>query len=572
MARLTDTEVYEQVERRASGLDAERAPYMPFWHDVARNNQASTSRFLQRSSNSFKVGTGPVQNTKLLNERGIYASEILANGMASGQCSASMPWFKLTTPDPSMRKVQAVKEWLDEVEKAIYDLLANSGFYNAAKSTFRQLGLFGTAANIFVSHPVHGAVNFPLVAGEFWIGQDDALRVDTLMRHCDMTVKQLYDRFARNPGDAKRLFPQHIITAYDNGQYDMVVPVRHLVEPNRNREPGKIDRTNKRLRSIYWLVGSTTKAPLEFSGFSDVPMWAPRWDTEGGEVYSSTFPGLTATPSVKQLQLSELRRAQGTDYAVTPALAGPATLNNIYSNLVPRGITTFASLDKSTFGPIWEVAPQTVGILRETVLDMEERVDRPYYTELFLAITNMRGIQPRNLEEIASRNQEKLAQLGPVTDRVQREMLKPTVDRAFDILMEGGLLPETPEELHGVDLKIEFVSIMAQMQRMIGVGNIERYLSFGGNMLAAFPGIADKINAEEAMDEYAERLGVPARMTRSADEVDKIRQARQGEEQAAKMAAMAPAAVDAAKAAQLLSQTDRGDGQSVLSGLTGAAA
>jgi hypothetical protein len=51
-----------------------------------------------------------------------------------------------------------------------------------------------------------------------------------------------------------------------------------------------------------------------------------------------------------------------------------------------------------------------------------------------MAITTMPGVQPRNIEEIAARNEEKLTQLGPVIERVNNEKLEVAIDRTFGIM------------------------------------------------------------------------------------------------------------------------------------------
>src|SRR3546814_16366189 len=79
-------------------------------------------------------------------------------------------------------------------------------------------------------------------------------------------------------------------------------------------------------------------------------------------------------------------------------------------------------------------------------------------------------------------------------------------------MLRGGMLPPVPEVLQGVELKIEFVSILTQMQRMVGLGQIERALGFAGNIAGAFPQALDKVDIDAAMDEYFERAGVPPKI------------------------------------------------------------
>ncbi len=200
---------------------------------------------------------------------------------------------------------------------------------------------------------------------------------------------------------------------------------------------------------------------------------------------------------------------------------------------------------------------------------LERKIDATSYAELFMAITNMQGIQPRNMEEIASRNEEKLTQLGPTIERVNNEKLEVAVARVFGIMLRGNMLPEPPEALQNAEIKIEFISILTQMQRMVGLGQIERTVSFIGNLAGASPDALDKLNIDEMIDEYAERAGTPQRVIRSTGDATKLRNERARQANMAKMAEMMPAVQQGADAARLLSETDV-NGQPMLDTLLGA--
>ena len=172
----------------------------------------------------------------------------------------------------------------------------------------------------------------------------------------------------------------------------------------------------------------------------------------------------------------------------------------------------------------------------------------------------MQGIQPRNIEEIASRNEEKLTQLGPVIERVNSEKLEVAIDRTFGIMSRKGMLPPAPDALQGQPIKVDFVSILAQMQRMVGIGQIERTVSFVGNLAAQFPDAADRLNIDEIVDDYADRAGAPPKIIRSVQEAQAMRQQRAQDQQNAKMAAMAQPAQQAADAARLMSEAAQNGG------------
>jgi hypothetical protein len=92
-------------------------------------------------------------------------------------------------------------------------------------------------------------------------------------------------------------------------------------------------------------------------------------------------------------------------------------------------------------------------------------------------------------------------------------------------------------------------------------------VGFVGNLAGAHPEVLDRIDFDEALDEYAWRAGAPARILRPAGQVAALRQARaqaaQEAQQAAQIGQMVPAMKDAAAAAELLSRADVG-GESLL--------
>lgn len=570
MAAIDEQTLRKNLVRRLGSMKGVRSPWEAHWGEVARYTQPRLGRNLNGQSRQQK--TGQELNSKLQNDQGIWASEVLANGMATGMTSASMPWFRLTTEDPDLREWQDVKEWLDIVQDRLYDFFAKTNFYTAGKSGYLELGVFGTSATIMVEHPELNAVNWNMTAGDYWIGLNDGGVPDTLFRRADMTATQLCQRFGidKISGRARQ--------AYDRGDYFMEFPVFHAVEPNLEREYGKADNTNMKYRSVYWempqavadtrsanapgygydkaaeAVSAGDKPLLEFSGFEERPFWAPRWDVTGYETYGRS-PGMSALPTLRALQTKEVRKQQAADYVVRPALRGPTSLNNVHSALIPGHVTTVSSPDKDVFGAIWTVPVEAVSMLDTEITRLESKVDRSFYANLFMAITNMPGVQPRTIEEIAKRNEEALSQLGPAVDRNNTEQLRVAIDRAFGILNRRGDIPPAPPEMHGAKLQIEFTSILAQMQRAVGLQSGERFISFAGNLAGEDPSVLDVVNKDETLRDYGDRVGAPAKWLNPPEVVAQIRAARQQQQIAAQAATLAPAAKDGAMAARLMAET-----------------
>jgi hypothetical protein len=575
MAAITSKDLREKLEQNRTGLAAHRKPWEAGNEEVARFTLRFLSPYVSgqsgrtrqqgngRQGNGPNGSTGGMANNRLFNSQALRSHRVLSNGMSSGMSSPSQQWFKYES-DTETNSYQSVKEWLDTCTTVVTDFLASTNIYQAMQSGYKENALYGSEAGLFVPHWKYGAVAYPLTWGEYWIGGDDGMRIDTLYRHAPMTVGQAVSRFGKDK------LSQKVRDAYDKNKIQDIVPIMHAIEPNEERLYGKIDKTNKPFRSIYWEAGEDSvkgdAGILSFEGFDRKPFYTPRWETEGLNAYG-TGPGFDVLPDARKIQLQEMRLQAAMDYLTRPALSAPVGSMESGQGLIPGSINFSAATDMgSRPQPIWEMNPQSVTVIAN---DIDQRTSRAisegYYEPLFMAITQMQGVQPRNIEEIARRHEEQLSQLGPVVDRVQVEKLSVIVMQAFDMCAKLGMLPPVPDELQGREIKIKFTSVLAQAQRMIGLAGIERAVGFAGNLAGSVPTILDNIDFDDLVREYWERVGVPAKTLRSIDDVQSDRQARAQQEQSERMAAMAPALKDVAQGAELLSKTDVG-GSSLLEG------
>ncbi|OHD01064.1 MAG: phage tail protein [Sphingopyxis sp. RIFCSPHIGHO2_01_FULL_65_24] len=526
-----------------------RTDYEAECREIARFAQPARSRFLMTEKN--KGSKRRAANNRLLDPHGIEAFRTLTNGMTSGLSSASRPWFSLTLDDQAIMEEPGVRDWLSDVEKRIYTFLSSTNFYGAVKSGYAEMGLFGTEACVMVEHHVYGAVCHQMTFGEYWIALSDGLQPDTLYRQCPMTVRQIVQSFGKSA-------PASVLQAYDRSDYEREHEIYQAIEPDPD---GRLP-----YRSVYWDAGEDRNDTLRVSGYHEQPFWAPRWDVVGGDIYGFS-PGMEALPALRELQLQVKRRNEAIDLLAHPEKIVPT---GVRLTGQPRNIATGNGLTKDQVFVPYQMPYQAVAAISAEADKCKVQVNSLSFADLFNAITNMRGVQPRNFEEIASRNEEKLTQLGPVIERVANEKLEPAIDRVFGIMERGRLLPPAPDALRDRAIKVELVSILAQMQRMVGIGQIERTASFVGNLAGSFPDAADKLDVDEMIDEYAQRAGAPARMIRSTKDAAKIRTGRAQEQAQAKMMAAAPALKDGVEAARLLSETDVG-GAPLLDTMLGAA-
>jgi hypothetical protein len=555
----------EHADRRISQLMQARSTLDPVWYEIATLAQPARSRFLSSNGRGNGRANQRAKAHRLYDGHAIQAFRILSGGMTSGLSSPSRPWFKLGVPDDDMMKFEPVQAWLGDVERIIYAFLSHTNFYTAAKTGYAELGLFGTEAMFMEEHWQKGMVFSTLTAGEYYIATGATGYVDTLARHCPMTVHQVVEKFVADRFDKRQMHwdrvSQVVRNAWDASRDDTPVDVMQIVEPNPDWDPGRFDSAGKRFRSMYWEMGRDMKTgPLSLGGYEEQPFVAARWETTGNDVYGSG-PGWDALPDMRALQVQAKRLGEATDMLVKPPTIGPA---GVKVKMIPGAHTTAASVDMAQVKPLYEIDPRVIEFVKGDMERLYGKIDAAAYADVFMAITQMDGVQPRTVEEIFARNEEKMTQLGPVVERVSTEMLQPVLDRVFYSLMRRGALPPAPEELHGVQLSVEFISVLAQAQRMVGLSQIERVVGFVGNLAAAYPSAADNVDPDELVREYANRAGAPPKILRGEDEVDALRQQRTAQQQQQQAAELMPAVKDGADAAELLSRAPVNQGQSSL--------
>lgn len=539
--------------RRVEELKAVRQPWEPVWQPLA--DFIEPTRLRLNSKNE-----GAMSRAKIIDSTGTFALRTLQSGMHSGITSPARPWFRLTTFDPDLKDFAPVKEYLATVEQRMREVFQASNIYNAFHTGYGDLGQFGQSLGILAEDDDKVIRMQQLLHGRFWLARDDKGRVTTLYRTFRWSVQKIVGRF----GYAK--VSQHIKTLYDNGRYDQTFDVYHAIEPRLSRDPSKIDKANKPFLSNYWEDQGNENALLEESGFDENPLIGPAWELAADDHYA-TSPGQIALGDVKMLQLEQTRKMEGIDKLVRPPMTGPTSMRNNPASLLPGSVTY---VDDPT-GKGYRAAIQVdmrLGELASDIRDNQERIRQAFYADLFLMLSNMEGIQPRNQFEIAERKEEKLLALGPVLENIYNGQLEPVIDRTYAILNRRNQLPPPPPDLQNQELKIEYISMLAQAQKAVSTGSIERGAAFVGQLAAVKPEVLDKFDADEAVDVYFDYLGVPPSIGVPDDEVAKVRSARAKEQQMAKnaemMATVAPAAKDGADAAAVLAGAQGNPGAGAL--------
>lgn len=561
------TEKQRKIKRLA-GLKSERTSFDGEWKSLARFIAPRRGRFETSDRNR-----GGNRYGSIINSAASFALRTAQAGLLSGVASPSRPWFILQTDDPALREFYPVRVWLNQVERLIRDILNAGNFYSMAPTLFGELLLFGTGAMSHVNDFDDVARFYTHTTGSYWIGQDDRQEVNTFAREYEMTVMQIFEKFGNRGGgaDNSHISPT-VRSLYDRGNYDSWRKIAHMVEPNEDYLPSGRFSKNFAFKSCYFEVGMSDADNrfLETGGHRMFPVYIPRWGTAGEDIYGTDCPGMMALGDVKQLQDEEKEKAKAIQKMVSPPLQGPPQLKNVPVNGMAGGSVIYdAGTGKHYLRPIHEVDPR-LGELRQDMDSVERRIHQAFYVDLFLAITNMEGIQPRNEFELAQRNQERLLQLGPVLERLHGEFLSKVIDRIFDQCVRADILPKPiPNELLGEDLKIQFVSTLAMAQRAVATGAINQIFSFAAGLAkSGWPEAIAKLDGMQAVDEFATATGsIPTLLVPD----DVAQQKIAAEQQAKQMAQNLEAAKVMSEAARNASGVDVGDESTLTGALTKSA-
>jgi hypothetical protein len=538
MADDTAITAYQRKMLRKSELWMERSSWMNHWREISEYQQPRAGRFFVTDRNR-----GEKRHQSIYDRTAIGAARTLAAGLMSGMTSPARAWFRLKLQDPALMDIGAVKSWLHKTEMLLREMFAASNTYRVLQQGYEELGLFGTWATCVLPDFENVIHCYPMTIGEYAVATNYRGVVDTLCREYEMTVGQMVAQFGK---DRVSLTIQNL---YSRGSLNTWVPVVHLIEPNHGRDVTKLDAKNMRWASTYMETAQQNSSQfLSESGFPRFPVLAPRWSTTGNDVYGSS-PGMEALGDVKQLQHQQLRKSQAIDYQVNPPLQVPVDYKDAAKDRLPGGIMYVNSGGAPTGGvrTAFEVNLDLSHLLVD-IQDVRSRIQSAYYEDLFLMLANdtRSGI---TATEVAERHEEKLLMLGPVLERLHNELLSPLIGLAFHYASDAGILPPIPDELRGKDISPEFISTLAQAQRVVSAQGTDRLLATLGSMSQIWPSVKFKVDPNKIVDDYADNYGVNPDIIVPSPQADQAAAQEQKAMAAQQTAASIPAMAGAVKAA-----------------------
>lgn len=548
----------DKLLRRWSMLETERSSWTAHWRDLSEHILPRNGRFFISDRNK---GNRDRQN-RLYDSASTRAARILGAGMLSGLTSPARPWFRLTTADRDMAEFQSVKVWLAGVTRMMQHVFSASNTYRALHNTYEELGVFGVAASTVLDDYDDAICFYPHTIGEYALGTNYRGKVDTMYREFEKTVGQLVKEFGRDNCSTA------VKNLFDQGNLDAWVPIIHAVEPREDRDPSRRDSRNMPFRSTYFEKGRTDDGLLRDGGFERFRVLAPRWVTIGQDIYGSSCPGMEALGDARQLQHQQMRKSQAIDYQTRPPLQAPMSMKHQAVDILPGGLTYVDMAGPSGGVKASFEAQLRLDYLLSDIQDVRGRINSAFYADLFLMLANMDQTR-MTATEVAQRHEEKLLMLGPVLERLHNESLDPLIEITFERLLRAGALPPPPEEMAGQELDVEFVSVLAQAQRAVGLNSIDRFVGNLGVIAQMKSDVLDKFDADQWVDVYADNLGLDPSVIVADEQVALVRQERAAQQQAAVAQEQALAAAQTMNQLGQVDTSGKNAATDVLTQLTG---
>lgn len=526
-----------------------------FWQNVAYNFYPQRAFFTRTTS--FPYGRDFAAN--LVTSYPILIARDLSNSISSYLRPRGQDWFKIsvtnTKKDGNLdNESQRYLEWATQQQKSfLYD--RNSGFVRATKEGDADYAVFGQCVisierDMKTRSLLHRCWNMRDVA---W---DDAANgeINFVCREWKTTVSKAYEFFGdklskqalqrRNTNGDQSLTIFHIVMSTDDYNYSY-----------SNTKP----KTNLPYTSIFLQVEDQHEISCE--GEPTIIYCIPRWQTVSGSQYAYSPAVVAALPDARLLQSITLSLLEAGEKAVNPPMIAKSDavrddisliantiswISESYEGAVDDAIKVM-NLDRSGLQYGLQMQADTRAMMREAF----------FLNKLTLPVFN----EKMTATEVRQRIQEWIRSAIPLFEPMETEYNKRMCEMQFQTLMHVGAFGTPnmiPEGIRGKEATFTFENPLIEAQ---GKERGQKFLELQGAIASAInldPSVANIPNANIALRDTLEGIGIPAKWLRGEEEVEMINEAQAKAQQAQQyiqtLAAGGEAAELVGKGAQAIQQ------------------
>lgn len=441
----------------------------------------------------------------------IHSVELLASALHGMLTNPTSVWFGLSTGDTKLDSNDNVRAWLEDSAKRIIQVLNNSNFQTEIHEVYIDLCSFGTSP-MRIEEDDDSVVRFharPIY--EAFIAENYKNLVDTVHYEYEMTLDQILEQFGPEVFDDEM---ERDRIASNGMKRETVV---HAVEPRRSANVN-VNIPEKMPFASYHVL-RRTKMLLKESGFKENPYAVARWSKLSGEVYGRS-PAMKSLPDAKMLNKMKKATIEAAQLAVAPPLQVPDDGVLLPIRTTPNSVNYYRAGTKDRIEALQTNNDVRLG---ETMM---QTVREQIMKSFFIDQLQMGNLQRATTLEISQRRDESLRLLSPILGRMNHELLRPMIDRVFSVMMRKNMFDAAPAELDGMELEVQYTSMLAKAQLSAEGDNFMRFLSAATPVMQVQPEAADKLDGDESIDYLSTLYGVPHRVIRKDDDVQMLRKGR----------------------------------------------
>lgn len=492
-----------------------KSVWMEHWDEVTRF-------LIPRKENVYgQAVAGEKRGNELFDGEGIRCNDDMTSAFHTLMIPANAMWFSLglSRNKQALNLDEASRLWFHQSSQICMEVINGSNFQVEVAEAFQDLGSLGTTVlNMeedeeeivrFYSRPIYNATLKENARGD----------VRTVQICEEYDEDEMFERYApaiEKDDDLKRLISNC------NGKKFKVIHEIGERMPHEIKEGEAFGSEKFPYYSVHVL--ERTGHILREGGFEEWPCATPRITKNNDEVYGRS-PGMKALSEIKMKNQMMKVTIQSAQIAMAPPIQAPHNAFLAPLDLTPFGVSYRRGSEKAE--PLFTGANINFSI--EMLEYIKKAIQESFYTDKLKTIVGDRA----TATEVIQKRDEQYRFLSPVLSRLDRELLKPVIDRVFGICRRKKLLPEMPESLkailnaNGGKVKIEYLSPIAQAQKATSSENISRALAASAPIMQIQPEVADNIDGDKQLRKNWSIFNADPEILRKEADVQKMRKARQ---------------------------------------------
>lgn len=486
-----------------------------------------------------------------------YATQALEDGVSVFE-SYVMPkgqrWQKLELGDEALMRKVRNQQWLEQKEKELFALRNDpkSGFAGAVHESAMSLFSFGPQSMWVEKRRdqlgrIVGLSYQSEFIGDVWIERDAEGNPMRIHRALELSAEQAMRKWGSEapPKVREAMTPP---TADPARKFTFL----HVIEPNRQYDPERIDARGKPWGSAYYCEAS--EMVFKVGGYTSLPRLVSSFSRANKSTWGRS-PAMKVLPTIRMEQQVWMDRVVGAELRLKPPLLAMDDDIDLIE-LKPFGVT-YGGLNEQGDPMLREFLTNADNTdARELSAEAKQLIDQAFYRHLLQLNRELKThiTAARTAEE----NAEKGILLSPLAMQEQA-WLSPMTERELALMGEIGFFDDAPADVAEYlaftgGLGIRYDNGLSALQE---AGKSASFLNLAQQVgaLAQFdPTVVEEFRREYPMKKVIPELGriagVPAAMRATEDEQAEFDAAKAQEAQTQQLLQAVPALATASQALQ----------------------